>query len=112
MKKNAMPAQKRCVPAIGVIAEASSTESQETSCHGLEARDSLMENVSMPEPHNLSPRASLPDMMPRVEPRASLQNTTPAGWLGTLLHSYVLFCDMLSFVACIRCSWHQSQFPG
>jgi hypothetical protein len=33
-KKTVVPAQKRCIPTIGVMAEASSTESQESSPHG------------------------------------------------------------------------------
>jgi hypothetical protein len=44
--------------------------------------------------------------------RASLEITVPTGWLMTLLLSFMLFYDMLSFVACIRCLWHQSQLPG
>jgi hypothetical protein len=103
MKRTAMPTRKPRVPAFGVMVEASSTESQESSPHGLTAQDSLPKNVSMPEPHGLSPRASVPDIMPSAEPRASLQITTPAGWLVTLLLSFVLFCDVLSFVACVRC---------
>jgi hypothetical protein len=40
-KKTAMPARKRHVLAIGVMAEASSTESQKSSPHVLAAPDSL-----------------------------------------------------------------------
>jgi hypothetical protein len=71
--------------------------------HGQAARDSVPEFVLMPEPHGLSPRASVPDIAPRAELGASLQITAPAGWLVTLLLSFVLFYDILSFVACIRC---------
>jgi hypothetical protein len=71
-KKTMMLAQKRRIPAIGVMAEASSTESQESSPHGQIALDSMPEIVSMPEPHSLAPRASVPDTASRTEPRASL----------------------------------------
>jgi hypothetical protein len=71
-KKIVVPARKRCVPAIGVMAEASLTESQESSPHGQAARDLVYEIASMPEPHGLSPRASVPDIVPRVEPGALL----------------------------------------
>jgi hypothetical protein len=67
-----MLARKRRIPAIGVMAEASSTESQESSPHGQIAPDSMPEIVSMPEPHGLSPQASVPDTASRMEPRASL----------------------------------------
>jgi hypothetical protein len=56
----------------------------------------------MPEPHGLSPWASMPNITPRVESGASLQITAPVGWLVTLLLLFVLFYDMLSFVSCIR----------
>jgi hypothetical protein len=101
-----MPTQKHRVPAISVMAEASSTESQESSPHGQAARDSVPENLSMSEPHDLSPRASMPDTAPRAELGASLKITAPAGWLLTLLLLFMLFYDMLSFVACIRFLWH------
>jgi hypothetical protein len=111
-KKTVMPARKRRVPAIDVMAEASSTESQESSPHGPATRDSLSKNVSMPEPHHLSPPSSVPNIAPRAEPRSSLHITTPAGWLVSLLLLFMLFCDVLSFVACIRCLWRRSQLPG
>jgi hypothetical protein len=56
-KKIVMPAPKCHVPAIGVMAEASSTESQESLPHGQAAWDSLPENKSISEPHSLSPQA-------------------------------------------------------
>jgi hypothetical protein len=87
------------------MAQASLTESQESSPHGQAAQDPLLENVLMLEPHGLSPWASTPDITPRVESGASLQITAPAG-------SFILFYDMQSFVACIRCLWHRSQLPG
>jgi hypothetical protein len=66
------------------------------------SQDSVPEIMSMPEPHGLSPWASMPNITPRAEPGASLQITAPVGWLVTLLLLFVLFYDMLSFVACIR----------
>jgi hypothetical protein len=90
------------------MAEVSSTESQEPSPHGQVARDSLLENMSVSEPHGLSPWASVPDTTPREEPGASLQITMPIGWLVTLLLLFMLFYDMLSFVVCIGCLWRQS----
>jgi hypothetical protein len=86
------------------MAEASSIGSQESSPHGQATQDSVPKIVLMLEPHNLSPQASMPDIAPRAEPGASLQITVPVGWLVTLLLLFVLFYDMLSFVACIRCS--------
>jgi hypothetical protein len=72
VKKVVMPTQKCHIPAIGVMAEVSSIESQESSPHSLAAQDSLPKNMSMPEPHDLSPRASVPYIVPRAELRASL----------------------------------------
>jgi hypothetical protein len=43
-KKTTMPAQKRRVPTIGVMAVASWTELQESSPHVLAAGDSLLDN--------------------------------------------------------------------
>jgi hypothetical protein len=43
-KKTTMPAQKRRVPAIGVMVVASWTESHESSPHVLAAGDSLLDN--------------------------------------------------------------------
>jgi hypothetical protein len=71
-KKTTMLARKRRIPAIGVMAEASSSESQVSSPHGQTAPDSMPEIVSMPEPHGLSPQASVPDTAYRAVPRASL----------------------------------------
>jgi hypothetical protein len=111
-KKTVMPARKCYIPAIGVMAEVSLTESQESSPHGQVTRDSLLKNVSMSKPHGLSPHALVLDTAPRVESGASLQITVPTSWLVTLLLSFMLFYDILSFVACIRCLWRQSLFPG
>jgi hypothetical protein len=47
MKKSLVPAQKYRIPAIGVMAEASSIELQESSPNGQTARDSMTEIVSM-----------------------------------------------------------------
>jgi hypothetical protein len=49
-KKAITPVQKCRVPAIGVMAEASSAKSQESSPHGQTPRDSAPEFASMPEP--------------------------------------------------------------
>jgi hypothetical protein len=50
VKKAAAPIQKCHVPAIGVMAEASSAESQELSPHGQVLQDSTPEFASMPKP--------------------------------------------------------------
>jgi hypothetical protein len=71
------------------MAEASSTESQESLPYGQTTQDSMPEIMSMPEPHGLSPWASVPDTVPRAQPGAFLQITPPAGWLVTLFCSFV-----------------------
>jgi hypothetical protein len=88
-RKIVVPAQKHRVPAIGVMVEASSTESQESSPHSQTARDSILEIVSMPEPHGQSPRASVPDTAPRAEPGTSLQITAPTSWLVILFGAFI-----------------------
>jgi hypothetical protein len=53
----------------------------------------------------MSPRASVPNTVPRAELGAPLQITVPVCWLVTVLVLlFVLFNDMLIFFACIRCS--------
>jgi hypothetical protein len=76
-KKTMVPVWQHCVPAIGIITQVSSTESQESSPHGQVARDSMAEIASRPMERSRSPRASMPDTTPRVEPEASLQITVP-----------------------------------
>jgi hypothetical protein len=49
-----MLTRKRRIPAIGVMVEASSTESQESLPHVSVVRDSLLDNVWMSEPHVFS----------------------------------------------------------
>jgi hypothetical protein len=56
-RKTVVPAQKHSVPAIGLMVEASSTKSHESSPHSQTAQDSILEIVSMPETHGLSPQA-------------------------------------------------------
>jgi hypothetical protein len=88
-KKIVVPARKCRVPAIGVMAEASSAESHESSPHGLTAQVSMPEILSRPEPHSQSPRVSLPDIAPRLEPEALLQITMPGGTGGALIPNLI-----------------------
>jgi hypothetical protein len=76
-KKMAMPICKHHIPAIGAMAVASSKESQESSLHSRAARDSMTEIVSRSGPCGQSSRASLPDSVSRLEPKASLQIIAP-----------------------------------
>jgi hypothetical protein len=76
-KKTAMPIHKSRILAIGAMVVASSKESQESSPHGREARDSTAEITLRSEPHCQSSRASLPGSVPRLEPEALLQVTAP-----------------------------------
>jgi hypothetical protein len=59
--------QKLHVPTIGVMVEASSTKSQESSPHGQTPQDSVLEFASRPETHGQMPEAVL-----RTEAEASL----------------------------------------
>jgi hypothetical protein len=71
-KKTAVPIHKHRVPTIGAMAEASLEESQESSPSSQAARDSA--------PRGQSPRVSVPDLVPRLEPKALLQITVPLCW--------------------------------
>jgi hypothetical protein len=105
MRKTMVSARKCRVPAIGVMGEASLPELPESSPNGQIASELVSEIVSMPEPHDLSPRASVPDAVPRAESGASLQITMPVGWFVSLSVSlFVSFNGILNFVVCIRCS--------
>jgi hypothetical protein len=100
-----VPAKTRRIPAIGVMAEASLAELQESPPHSQIARDSMSEIMSMLKPHGLTPQLSVPDTVPREELGALLQIIAHVGWLVTLLVPlFVSFNDMLNFVVCIRCS--------
>jgi hypothetical protein len=59
------------------MAAASSKESQESSPHGRAAQDSTTKIMSRLEPRGQSSQALLPGSMPRLEPEAPLQVTTP-----------------------------------
>jgi hypothetical protein len=77
MKKMVVPIHKCRVLAIGAMAVASSKESRESSPHGRVTRDLTSEIASRLEPRGQSSRASLSGSMPRLEPNALLQVTTP-----------------------------------
>jgi hypothetical protein len=76
-KKMVMPICKCRIPAIGVMAVASSEEYKELSPHGRVAQDSTAEITSRSEPRGQSSWASLPGSVPRLEPEAPLEVTTP-----------------------------------
>jgi hypothetical protein len=73
-KKMVMPIRKHHVPATGVMAVASSEESQESSPHGRAARDSTTKIMLRSEPRGQSSQASLPSSLARLEPEAPLKS--------------------------------------
>jgi hypothetical protein len=81
-KKGVALAQKCRIPAMRILAEASSVESHDSSPHGQTPRGSLPEITSRPEPRDQTPQGSVPETVPRTEPKASLQITHMAGTGG------------------------------
>jgi hypothetical protein len=114
-KKATTSVRKRIIPTIGVLAEISSEESQESSPHGQAFRASAPKVQSRSEacgqssePRGRSPTASVL----RSNPEASLHIMAPlgaggvsTGCLRLCVHLFVLPNDILTFVAaCFRCS--------
>jgi hypothetical protein len=91
-KKTLAPVRNRRVPVIGASARASLEESQESSPPGQTSKASPDTNALRPKPHGTSSRVSLPDLMPSVEPEASLQIIALPGTGGAHTgYSAVLF---------------------
>jgi hypothetical protein len=93
-KKMVMPVRKHRVPAIGAMAAASSEESQESLPHGRVAQDSTVEITSRSEPRGQSSRDSLPSSVPRLEPEAPLQVTTPLDVGGASVLNVTIAVDI------------------
>jgi hypothetical protein len=81
--------------------------------HGQADQGSMLDIQSRPEPHGFSPRASVFDIVPWMEPGASLQFIASGGtdlavaisvvwWVILLVPLFVSCDDMLKFVVCIR----------
>jgi hypothetical protein len=81
-KKTTMPVRKCHIHAIGAMTATSSEESQESSPHNQVAQDSITKIASRLEPRGQSSRTLLPGSVPRLEPEASLQITTPLNTEG------------------------------
>jgi hypothetical protein len=88
-KKAVTPVRKCRIPGMRILVEMSSIESHESSPHGHTLRDSLPETMSRLEAHSQTPRCSLPDAVPKPEPKASLQITSVGSTGGALISDFV-----------------------